>query len=100
MDNRFSISEAIRYGWNTIKNNLRYFIIVMLIILLLQLIISVIRWSTRHSRMGLDFWFGIIGMLLSAFLYMAVIRISLRFIDGDKAEYKDLYAAYHLPISF
>jgi uncharacterized membrane protein len=44
--------------------------------------------------MGLDFWFGIIGMLLSAFLYMAVIRISLRFTAGEKAEYKDLYTSY------
>jgi uncharacterized membrane protein len=93
-NNRFSISETIRYGWNTVKDNLRYFIIVMLIMALLQLIISASRWSVRHSLIGLDLLVGIIGIILSAFLSMAVIRIGLRFTAGDKAEYRDLYAAY------
>ncbi len=97
---RFTIGEALSFGWDTMKNNLAFFVLALLI-----------AWVAEGIPNGLQSIFyntdcvaliipgivlGLIGIVVSVFVYMAFTRIGLRFTAGETADYADLYLSYPL----
>lgn len=97
-EERFSIEESLRFGWYTMKNNLIFFIAVLLIFFAVGLIPSIFNWTGVYMSVGGAIAFYSIGGLLSiaigTFVDIAQVKITLRFCDGGEAEYEDLYSGY------
>ena len=81
---KFSKSEAIRFGWTTTKNNLGFFISLLIVVRLFyfvsDLIIELIKDETPilSSIMSIIFWVS------DMVIQKGLIRISLKFCDNEK----------------
>ncbi len=92
---KFSKNEAIRFGWDTMKDNLVFYIVILLLSWLISGAFSAlgqIDVSGFHPYAP----FGIVSWVIGLFFSMAFIRISLKLVDGQKPEFTDLWASYRL----
>ncbi len=92
---KFSIGEAVRFGWETMKTNLGFFVVVVLITWVADGIPSGLQ-SLFYDSWALVIILSLIGMVIGLFVNMAYVRIGLLFAGGEKAEYADLYLSYPL----
>ncbi len=89
--NKFTIGEAIGFGWEIVKKNLWFWIGISVIYLVLtSLNVSFEQDSVNYQVSSIVS--GIFVIILS----IGTIKISLKFIDGKKAEYRDLFSSYRL----
>ncbi|MDY6795465.1 MAG: hypothetical protein SWK76_09345 [Actinomycetota bacterium] len=91
---RFTIGDAVRYGWDTMKNNFAYFVVIVIISWFAEGVPSSLQAILGKNNGGLNALFGIIGFVVSLFVGMAFIKIGLRFTAGEKADFDDLWSAY------
>jgi len=97
---KFTIEEALRFGWDTMKNNLAFFILALLIAWVANGIPSGLQSLCYSSNSAgliiLGTILAIISFVIGVFVYMAFTRIGLRFTAGETADYADLYLSYPL----
>jgi hypothetical protein len=94
MEERFTIGEAVRYGWDIMKDNLAFLLAFVLILWLAEAIPSGLQAGLGRNSAGLNVIFGIIGFIVSFFVGMAYIKAGLRYTAGEQADFTDLYSAY------
>jgi uncharacterized membrane protein len=95
-ESKFSMGEAVRFGWEVMKNNLLFFVAVLIITWIVQGIFSVpssIGWPGHFVFYP---FFSIISMIIGVFVGMAYIKIALGFCDGKEADFSDLWTGYPL----
>lgn len=93
-EKRFEIGDAVRFGWETAKANIGYFVIVVLVIWVVQ---GVFNWPSYVRIDPYYVWmplFSMLNWIVSTFVGLAIIRISLRFNKGETAEFEDLWMGY------
>jgi uncharacterized membrane protein len=93
---KFSLGEAIEFGWNTTKTNLGFFIVLLIIVGLILVIPGTLSRLTKHNAPGLSIIFSIASVVLQVIIGMGLIRIALKFCDNEKAEFSDLFCCLHL----
>lgn len=91
---RFTIGEAVRYGWDIMKKNFAFFIVFILIAWVVQAIPGGLQAWLGRNNVGLNVVFSVIGYIVGLFVGMAYIKISLRLSAGEQADFHDLYSAY------
>jgi len=106
---QFSIKEALSFGWETFKKYPWFLIGITLTVVVLPYLIQYLLqlpFQSNPPPIGADLdprytqeWnpmmliSTIVSSLLSAYLTIGTIRISLKLADGKKTEFKDLYSA-------
>lgn len=90
----FSKSEAVRFGWNTMKNNLGFFIGLLIIVWIVQYIPEVIAKSVEAPFLSM--LIKIIGWILSIIVSLGLVKIVLRFADNSRGKFTDLFSQYRL----
>jgi len=93
---KFSKSEAIQFGWTTTKNNLGFFIGLLIVVGLFYFVSSFITESIKAEDSILSSIVSIIFWVLDIVIQMGLIRISLRFCDNGKGEFADLFSCFPL----
>ena len=88
----FSIEEALKFCWDTMKANLWFFVGILIIAGLIEYIPSTIAMLLERDIPGLAFLFRVIGWVVSIIVAIGMIRIALKILDGEKAELKDLFS--------
>jgi small-conductance mechanosensitive channel len=90
-----SIGDAVSFGWDTMKNNISFFIIMIIILWVAAAIPSGLgSFSYRMSvgaAAGYGLVFGLISFVVGMFVNMAQIKVGLRFSKGETADFPDLY---------
>lgn len=94
---RFLKKEAIRFGWESMKNNLVFFAFFVAIVWIVQVGISLVAnpvWGPRI--VVLSFVSFIIGWMVSIFVTIATTKIGLRLSSaaGETAEISDVWSGY------
>lgn len=96
---RFSKSEAIQFGWNTMKTNFGFFIGITIIMLatqfynvILQDLLHIYKIDTT-SLFSLPYLIDIfIGLfVVYSIVNIGVIKMSLRFCNNQKGKYSDFF---------
>ncbi len=92
---KFSRREAIRFGWETMKDNLVFYVVILLVAGILT------GGFSGLGRLSFDGFypfapFGLLSAILSVFFGIAYARISLKLVDGEKPEFTDLWESYRL----
>ena len=94
----FSIGDAVRFGWDTMKNNISFFILMIIILWLVAAIPSGLgSFSYRMSLSAAAIFgliFGIISFVVGMFVNMAQIKVGVRFSKGETADFQDLFNEY------
>jgi len=84
----FSIFEALRFGWNVAKSHVTFFIPVILIALVIP---SILNGLGRNDHNSFTIVTNLIGVILTLYFSIGLIRISVKFASGQEAEFSDLY---------
>ncbi len=85
-DKKFEIGDAVRFGWETAKANIGFFVVMVLVIWVVQ---GIFNWPSYVRLDPYYVWmpiFSVLNWIVSTFIRMAIIRISLRFNKGETAE--------------
>jgi len=93
---KFSKSEAIRFGWNMMKSNLGFFIGLLVVVGLIYFIPDFIAELLKEDAPILSIIISIASWVLDMVIQMGLIRISLRFCDNEKGEFADLFSCFPL----
>ena len=99
MNKSFSISESIKFGWQTFKLNIGFFIKLALIVIAINIILG----STNN--ISKDNWFiafiiNIAAALVHFLVDMGLIRIGLNFYDKKKSQLSDVFGPIHLLLKY
>lgn len=90
---RFSTGEAVSQGWKTVKANLGLFVGLAVIYLVIS---GGLNGASHHGR-GIA---GPISWVLTTLMMMGVIRITLKFADGSKSQFSDLWANFDMALDY
>ncbi|KYK20512.1 hypothetical protein AYK25_08840 [Thermoplasmatales archaeon SM1-50] len=88
----FSISDALKSGWDTMKGNFWYFVGVLIVAFVVTAVPHAIAGALQDNFPGLSFLFRIIGWIADIIIAIGLITIALKFLDGQKPEFNDLFS--------
>ena len=85
----FLVGEAIRFGWNTMKSNLGFFIGILIVNVLIGVVPYVIERLV--SSIPIRIVVGISFRVLNMGIWMGLIRIALKLYDNKGIGFTDLF---------
>ncbi len=97
---KFSIGDAVSFGWETMKSNILFFIGILITAFVVEMVPRVIGDLTVEDMPVVAFVFYIISTALNMVLTMGIIRIVLRFCDNEQPEFTDLFSCFHLFLKY
>jgi len=97
----FSKSEAILFGWNTLKKNFRFFLGMLAIVVVVNVLVGLVISSfSEEAPKVLVMVVSVISWVLDLLISIGVIKITLKFCDQEQATYRDLFSAYRLLLNY
>jgi uncharacterized membrane protein len=88
----FTISEAVRFGFEKAKANLFFYIVLFLIVIAIYIVYFVLQTVlVSQVGQGVKPLFSLFSWILSSIISLGVVTISLKIIDNKKPDYKDLF---------
>ncbi|KPJ86807.1 MAG: hypothetical protein AMS18_15130 [Gemmatimonas sp. SG8_17] len=87
---RFSIGDAVRFGWTTATANLALFLMAMVIVVMI----------TAFPVLFDSALVAFVSWVLSMVVTLGIMRMGLRFVDGERGELADLFANIPLIVSY
>ena len=96
---KFSIDEALGFGWRKMTENLGFFIVLLLISFLISFFFSSFASLFEDKLPSLSLIFNIGSILFSVFMTIVYIRIALNIFDGDRGKLEDILSL-SLPLFF
>ena len=83
-ERKFSIEDAIRFGWSRMKDNLGFFIIYLILLFLIELFFSGFAGLFEDSLPFLSLVFNIGSWIVSVISALFAVKIGLRLYDNNK----------------
>ncbi|RJQ56362.1 MAG: hypothetical protein C4526_01930 [Nitrospiraceae bacterium] len=99
-EKRFSMQEAIKFGWDAMKNNLGFLIVLLIIAFLIENLPGFIAGYARSDFPPVSYALYVTGWLLGFVVQMGLIKISLKFCDGIKGQLDDLLSSFDILVTF
>jgi len=103
-DSKFSRDEALRFGWDTMKSNLVFFIILFLIFFFVSAIGNGLNvWFENLSKQEgaaaalavlVMFLVVVVVQVVSIIMQIGLVKIALEFVDSRKPTYAELFNNY------
>lgn len=95
-----SKKEVLKFGFETTKANIKFFILVLLVSASIQIISSWISNAVPEEQSLISFLVGIIIWVVASVVAVGQLKIALKFIDKQKAEVTDLFSYYKLALKY
>jgi hypothetical protein len=99
-EKKFSMGEAIKFGWDTMKNNVGFFILLLILAFLIENLPGTIGNFASKDFPVVSYALYFAGWLLSFIVQMGLIKISLKFCDGIRGKLDDLLSSFNLSSVF
>ena len=102
----FDRNEAIRFGWDTTKKNLAFFIGILVISGIFQLIPEALNKFVLRPAKGNLILVLVVALITIGFylvnliVTMGLLRISLKFVDNEKPQITDLFSCAPLLLKY
>jgi uncharacterized membrane protein len=97
MVQKFSTREAISFGWDVTKNNLGFFILLLILVIAIFIVLgSISKLTLTKGNIFFLLIFYLIGIVVETIIAMGLVKISLKFYDNEKAKISDLFSSYPL----
>lgn len=100
MDTQFPRSEALRFGWEVARKNIRFFVVVLMIITAISFIFSTIDSSFSEDQVFPRFVVGILSWVVSSITSIGLIQIALNFVEKKDSKYADLFTHYDRTVNY
>ena len=92
MGSRFSFKEAIDFGWATMKENLGFFVGILILVWIIQGVPSILMETIGKEYPVLNIVISILSIFVNILVGMGLIRIALKFADGQRGQLEDLFS--------
>ena len=96
---KFSKSEALQFGWNVMKNNIGFFVVVLVFSGLVSgasdIIDKLIEKGFIEKNIFIYLTY-IILWILSIIINLGLIKIFLKFCDNEKPRFNEIFSQYRL----
>jgi uncharacterized membrane protein len=99
-EERFNISDAVKFGWETMKKNIWFFIALLIIAFLIKSIPGAIAQYAGSEFPFISYALMLMGWLLGFIVEMGLVKISLQFCDGIKGKLDDLLSSLDILLPF
>jgi uncharacterized membrane protein len=86
----------VQFGWDITKSNIGFFIGLLIVAGLIQYVPDIVATIIEADAPALSLIIRIASFVLSVIIGMGLIKICLRFCDGEKGEFSDLFSCYPL----
>lgn len=96
METKFISSEAIRFGWEKMKKHFWFFVGLLILTWLIQVVPSGIANVFKDKMVVLYILLIVLAWVLQVIVKMGMIKITLDIVDKDKAEIKTLFSQVDL----
>lgn len=100
MSKEFPRAAAIRFGWETSKKNIRFFIVVLLMVFGISFLFSTLDTSFPEDATLPRFIIGIASWVVSSITTIGLIKISLNFVEKKESRYTDLFTHYDRTVNY
>ena len=97
---KFSKGEAIRFGWNTMKENFWFFAGLLIFVFSLYLILGFVDGITKDQHPGIALMVNLVSLFLQLLIGMGIIRITLKCCDNEKGKFSDLFSGFPLLLKY
>jgi uncharacterized membrane protein len=88
----FTIEEALQYGWKIMKENIWFFVGVLVVAWAITGIPAIIANAVQRDFIGLSILFRIIGFAANIIVSIGLITIALKFLDNQDPRFEDLFS--------
>ena len=95
MNKDFSIEEALKFGWETLKENFGLLIGAGVILMVVQFVPTAIAGMLRESAAYLAILIEVIGWVLSVLVQIGLIKIMLKLCDNQKPVFSEIFSGYN-----
>ncbi|HOI93549.1 MAG TPA: zinc-ribbon domain-containing protein [Syntrophobacter fumaroxidans] len=96
----FVIGEAISFGWQTVKANMGFFVLLTLATIVIEMIPGIFQGIIAGNSILLILIFWVISMVVQGIVTMGYVSICLAFADGRKAGFEQLFSCTPLVLSY
>lgn len=98
--NRFEMGESLRFGWDTVKANIGFFIGLLIVAFLIQIIPRFIGEVIYHKLPLISLVLYLIATVLEIVVSLGLIKVSINFCDGIKGKLDDLLSSFNLVLTY
>jgi len=96
----FSIKQALSKGWQTYKANFGFLAVTFILYLLIYGLFSGVQSYFAKQESALAIILALISMYVSFLLQIGWVRIGLKLLNGESAEYEDLLKGHDRIVSY
>ena len=98
-DSRFSMGEAISFGWDVMRNNIGFFLLLLIVAFFIENILGFVSDFAGRDFPMIAVLLSLVGAMLGLVVQMGMIKVSLQFCDGIKGKLDDLLSTFNLLLS-
>ena len=93
---QFSKGEALRFGWDTMRSHLGFFIGVLVVVGLIHIAPYFFSAGIKEQSRLASFFFQLALWVLNVVVTIGLVKIALLFSDNEEAAFGDLVSHYRL----
>ena len=94
------MGEAIRFGWETMKANIWFFIPLLIVAFLIENIPNAIAKYAGYEFPIISYVLLLAGWILGFIVQMGLVKIGLKFCDNIKGKFDDLLSSFDILLPF
>jgi hypothetical protein len=99
-EKKFSNREAIKFGWQTMKQNFWFFVGLLATVFALNLAFSIVSFLFEKTVPLISWIVDLSGVFVGFIIGLGLLKISLNFCDNLKSKIADLFSQYRLFFKF
>lgn len=93
---KFSLNEAIKFGWDTTKSNFSFLIKILLVVFTVYLFSGLISEKIKGLDPVTNMLIAIVFWIIQVIVGMGLVKITIEFVENRKPKLSDLYREYPL----
>ncbi len=99
--NNFSIGKSLKFGLTTFKENTGIMLLIGLVSLLLMMVPEFLATFAFGAGIAALGWvFTVLNIIITAIVTLGLIKIGLKFCDGEKVSLSDIFSQYNLFLKY
>lgn len=98
--NSFSVSEALSFGWEKVKANFLFLILLMIVSFVGPNLLYMIKGMLGLDSAFYNLAFSLASWILSIIISMGVLKIYLKVVDGQPFKLEDILSTAHLWLKY
>lgn len=99
-EKRFAMGDAVSFGWETVKGNAGFFIVLLIVAFLIQALPQLIANAVAGHFPLISIFLNLASSVLSIVVQLGLIKVSLKYCDNGKGKLDDLLSSFDILLKY